>query len=204
MTSRRIVWLDCDGILADFVSAYLDLVHQHTGRRHSHADVTDFELSKCVVSKEEDNHIWQNLIDRPGWIAGMMDLPGASAAVEELRAIAKVGVLTSPHLGPFWMHERAQWLLARGFKKRDIIFASDKSHVRGDVLIDDRKDNCVEWAKTNPGGLAILMDCPWNQGSAPHCLRARDWQEAVRLVRNAVAAMDWPKPIAGSETGEVP
>lgn len=200
----RHVLVDCDGILADFVSAYLALVREHTGRDHVHADVTDFELHKCVTSKDEDTFIWQNLIDRPGFISNMVDLPGAAEAMADLRSFAKVTCLTSPHLGPYWMHERAQWLLARGFKKRDIIFASDKSHVRGDVLIDDRKDNVVDWAKANPSGLAILMDCPWNQGSAPHCIRARGWQEAVRLVRNAVAAMDWPKPIAGSEIGERP
>jgi 5'(3')-deoxyribonucleotidase len=199
MTRR--VWLDCDGILAEFVPAYLALVTEHTGRVHRPEDVTAFELHKCVTTKEEDNFIWQNLIDRPGFITNMVDIPGAAEAVAELRIIAKVGCLTSPHLGPFWMHERAQWLLARGFSKRDIIFASDKSHVRGDVLIDDRKDNCIDWAKANPSGFAILMDCPWNQGSAPYCIRARGWPEVVRLVRNAVAAMDWPKTLPDAAEG---
>jgi 5'(3')-deoxyribonucleotidase len=196
------VWIDCDGVLADFIGAYLALVKQHTGRDHAVTDVTAFELHQCVTSKDEDNFIWRNLIDQPGWIAGMVDLPGAAEAVAELRTIAKVGVLTSPHLGPYWMHERAQWLLARGFKKRDIIFASDKSHVRGDVLIDDRKDNCIDWAKSNPGGLAILLDAPWNQGSAPHCLRALNWNEAVRLTRNALAAMVWPNQLPAVVAGQ--
>lgn len=179
------VWIDVDGCMADFVTAYLRLVQEHTGRVHTHADVTAFELHQCVVSKEENDHIWKNLIDRPGFISGMVDLPGALEAVAELRQLGKVGALTSPHLGPFWMPERAQWLLARGFKKREIVFASDKSHVPGDVLIDDRIDNCVDWAKAHVGGLAILFDQPWNGAWVPELLvhRVHGWNEAVALVR---------------------
>jgi 5'(3')-deoxyribonucleotidase len=186
MSKRPIIFVDVDGVLCDFVSAYLALVKEHTGREHAHADVTAFELHTCVVSKEEDNHIWQNLIDRPGFISNMVDLPGAQEGLEELRSLGKVCALTSPHLGPFWMHERAKWLMARGFSKREIIFASEKSHVHGDVLIDDRFDNCVDWSRANfyRGGAAVVLDAPWNAGHENlHVRRAFGWRDAVDYVR---------------------
>jgi 5'(3')-deoxyribonucleotidase len=191
MTRPFKIWVDCDGVLCDFVAAYLSLVKEHTGRVHTHDDVTHFELHKCVVSKDEDNHIWRNLIDRPGFISNMVDLPGAAEGLAAMRELGWVGALTSPHLGPFWMPERAQWLLARGFKKRDIVFASDKAHVPGDVLIDDRVDNCVDWATAHPLGTAIVLDMPWNRYGATrrNMVRASGWTDAVAIVRKCFVSM---------------
>lgn len=200
---RPQIWVDCDGVLADFIPAYLELVKQLTGRTHTREEVTSFELHECVVSKEEDDFIWDELINQKGWVLGLKPIAAAPVAVATLRAYGRVGVLTSPHFGPFWMHERAQWLqsVLFGFKKREIIFASDKSNVRGDVLIDDKKDNCVAWAKRNPGGTAILFDAPWNQGDAANVHRAMDWLHAVQIVRAALGIKPaWP----GSEAGETP
>lgn len=199
------IWIDCDGVLADFITAYLALVKQHTGRTHTRDEITSFDLSECIVSAEEDAFIWRSLIDQPGWVLGLQPLPGALWAVNALRALGRVGVLTSPHLGPHWVHERARWLMAGdsfAFKRREIVWASDKSHVRGDVLIDDNKDHCVAWAKRNPNGAAILLDSPWNQGTAHFVHRACDLNHAVMI-----AACRFPPGrsiLPGSEAGETP
>lgn len=187
MTAKILV--DCDGVLCDTVTAYLELVREHTGRVHALADVTDFRFSKCVVSEEEDAHIWQNMIDRrPDFVVQLPELPGALVGLLELRQSARVVALTSPHIGPHWMHERAAWLMRRGFSKADIVFAKDKAHVPGTVLIDDSLDNCREWAAAHPTGTAIVFDQPWNQGdTAGNIVRACSWLEVLRRVRDAFA-----------------
>lgn len=186
------IWVDVDGVLADFVPMYLGLIQEHTGRTHSVYDVTSFNFFECVASKDEDAHVWREMIDkRPGLLTGLAEVPGALAGVAELRERGSVAVLTSPHIGPYWMHERCQWLLARGFAKRDIVFASDKSHVRGDILIDDSAANCEAWAHANQGGVAILLDAPWNRrpvttlkdGRIREIRRARGWDDVVRCVK---------------------
>ena len=177
------IWVDCDGVLADFTAAYLQILNAHTGRSHSDADITSFDFGKCIASKEEDNHVWREFDRSPGLIAGLADLPGAEAGLSALRKLGKVGCLTSPHLGPYWMPERARWLQARGFTKREIIFASDKSHVAGSVLVDDRFDNCLDWAKANPNGLSVCLTAPWNKDESHwHVQRADSWGEVLRHV----------------------
>lgn len=181
---RPRIWIDVDGVLAQFVPVYLQLIKEHTGREHSVCDVTDHNFRKCVASPDEDEHVWRNMVDaRPGLVRGLAEVDGARAALESLRLIAQVGALTSPHLGPFWMHERALWLMDMGFSKREIIFASDKSHVAGDVFIDDHGDNCAAWQAQNPGGTALLFDAPWNRRTQATVQRVHDWHEAVSAVR---------------------
>jgi 5'(3')-deoxyribonucleotidase len=60
----------------------------------------------------------------------------------------------------FWTFERARWLGRRGFRKEDIVFASDKSLVTGDVLIDDGQHNIDSFR-----GPGVLIARPWNRGT---------------------------------------
>lgn len=76
---------------------------------------------------------------------------------------------------------------ATGFKpSEDFIVASDKSLVRGDLLIDDRPKNI----ETFPGS-RIIYDRPWNQTTvayAANAYRARNWSEVVQLVESCETA----------------
>jgi 5'(3')-deoxyribonucleotidase len=116
----------------------------------------------------------------------MRDILGSELALAVLRTLGPVGCLTSPHIGPHWVFERHNWLRARGFKKDEIVFASDKTHVPGVVLVDDKLDNLEQWQAAHPRGVAILFDQPWNQGHTT-VLRAHGWAEVVYAVRAAVA-----------------
>jgi 5'(3')-deoxyribonucleotidase len=174
------IWVDCDGVLADFVHEYLSFVLVKFGRKYTHADVTRFAFAECVTSPDEDRQIWETVNAYPGLVRNLRELPGV-AALPELRRLGDVGCLTSPTLGPYWMPERAQWLLARGFAKRDIVFASDKSWIDGDVLIDDSLSNCEAWWAARPHRRAILLDAPWNQGET-YAERAHGWGDVLRLL----------------------
>lgn len=174
------IWVDCDGVLSDFVEAYLELVADLFGRAHVHNDVTRFNFSECVTTKEEDRAVWERVNATPGLVRGLADLPGVSY-LPRLRELGDVGCLTSPTTGPHWVHERFAWLLDRGFTKRDVIFASDKSHVRGDFLIDDSAENCEAWQVAHPDGLAILLDAPWNR-HRQDVYRAYTWEDVINEI----------------------
>lgn len=176
------IWVDCDGVLSDFVEAYLELVADLFGRAHVHNDVTRFNFSECVTTKEEDRIVWGRINATPGLIRGLPDLPGVDY-LPRLRELGDVGCLTSPTTGPHWVPERFAWLLDRGFTKRDVIFASDKSHVRGDFLIDDSLENCEAWQAAHPNGVAILLDSPWNRHQlAGDFVRAYTWEDVINEI----------------------
>lgn len=181
------IWLDCDGVLADTVSPYLGLLNMITGRRHRYEDVTSFRFSACVASVEEDAAVWV-LIDRsPGFVKHMAPVTGALDGLQQLRALGhKLGCLTSPHYGPHWVPERAAWLMARGFTKKQIHFSSAKEDVPGCILIEDFLANLVTYKAEHPQSLAVLINQPWNQGCGDF-VRVHSWGQAVRVVKQFLA-----------------
>lgn len=182
------IWFDCDGVLADLVGGWLCVANRITGRRATHADVTSWEFSKCIVSAEEEVKVWLQIDSAPGFCRGLSMIDAAALGVLlRVRQLGyPVGCLTSPHLGPYWVPERVEWLKELGFTKREVVFASDKNHVPGLVLVEDNRDNAEQWLKAWPGSTAILIDRPWNQGPTP-ATRVRTWDDVEWCIRAAVA-----------------
>jgi 5'(3')-deoxyribonucleotidase len=176
------IWVDCDGVLSDFVGLYLSILNAHTGRAHVHSDVTSWFMRECVASKAEDDFVWRHIDATPGLVGSMGLVDGAREALDTLRTLGTVRCLTAPHFGPTWMPERAQWLLRLGFTRKQVVFATDKALVPGDVLIDDKMDHCEEWQAAHPRGLAILFDTARNHGPTT-VARAHGWDAALELVR---------------------
>jgi 5'(3')-deoxyribonucleotidase len=177
---RPKIWVDCDGLLCDFVRGYLDVLHAEHGVYRTHADVVQWDLG-MLSAKETNLAVLERMIVTGG-VSALPMIAGAFDGLDALRRLGEVGCLTSPlYLGTF-VQQRYQWLKACGFTKRDIIFADDKKWVSGAVLIDDKIENCLEWQAENPYGLAILFDQPWNQSDNDDLVRAHGWGETVALV----------------------
>jgi 5'(3')-deoxyribonucleotidase len=174
------ILLDIDGVICRFAQTYLECLVVLTGRIHSEDEVTTWDFSKSVASPEEDAQVW-HLIERPDVVSRLEEYPGAMVFLEALRTRGQVVAVTSPANTPRWCYERAQWLRDRRFTSRQIVFASDKALVRGDVLIDDHPDNVQ--AFVDAGGVGILLDRPWNRNAeGQNAFRAVDYAEVLYLV----------------------
>lgn len=149
---------DVDGVLADFVGDIL----KKSGSilKPENINTWDmFALMKIDVKKKADE-----LLKTPEFWRHLTILPHAQKEVVKLRHRGKVLFVTSPwYLCKEWVHERRMWL-KRNFDADDkeIIFCQDKSHVRGDIFIDDRCDNIINWQKTNPDKESRIMDRTYN------------------------------------------
>jgi 5'(3')-deoxyribonucleotidase len=179
------IWVDCDGVLANFATAYLTILAEVSGRWHSWDEVTSFDFTQCVSSEAEDELVWRAVDSRPGLVRSLRWMPGAHVGLSELREVGQVRCLTAPHIGPHWMYERAQWLMNRGFRKKEIVFCSDKPLVPGDVLVEDNLATADRWQDAHPNGTAVLLDAPYNQGPT-NARRARNWSHVVEIVKAAV------------------
>lgn len=184
--NKPVILVDCDGVLADFTAAFLQIVHDIIGRKHTVYQVTEWEFRDCITSKEEDKLLWDHIAVTPGIVANLQPLPFMQG-LDVLRKYATVKCVTSPSLGPHWMYERHKWLMkVAGFSKRDIIFASDKGPVRGDFLVDDAVHNVEEWKAANPHGTAILLEQPWNWRGTPVAERLGPSKAFLRLLEGTV------------------
>lgn len=178
------ILVDVDGVICNFCQVYLHELAMFSGRYHKESDVTDWHFDKCVSSEAEDRAVWRWLQVEDA-VRTIPEYPGATDFLASLRARGQVVAVTTPANTPRWCYERTQWLLDRGFKSEEIIFAKDKSLVRGDVLIDDHPENVNAFA--GAGGVGILLDRPWNRSAATGGLgqkvfRVADYADVLYLV----------------------
>lgn len=122
---KPIVYIDMDGTLVDFVSAF-DRVEPEILRQYEgHPD------------------------DIPGVFALMDPMPGALEAVEKLRQKYDLYILSSsPWENPTALGDKLAWIKKyfggdgpENIFFRKVVFSSVKHLSRGDILIDDRTAN---------------------------------------------------------------
>jgi 5'(3')-deoxyribonucleotidase len=188
VTRPRLI-LDVDGVLADFVGHTLTLLGDMAppGGREA---FTSWEMLSVMSPEARARcaHGWR----QPGWCATMPPLPETQNAVDRLGLRAEIVYATAPMpAAPHWMYERAMWL-ERMFAANpaSIVFTHDKSHVWGDVFVDDKAENVDGWAETHPEGFAVLWDAPYNRDWTPrrdNAVRADGWATMFDRLRQSGA-----------------
>lgn len=177
------VLLDCDGVIADFVSSYLALLNKHGGTAYTHEDITDWDIVGSLgipsdVAAKADAEVDYDFCRNLAPIAG---------AVEGTKALAKVCdlyIVTSPWVGcRGWTEARYEWLLQHcGIKAAKVMHGSAKHICGGDFLVDDKESTIVQWQAAYPSSTGIVWAQPWNRRTA-HPFRTDDWDALLRLAR---------------------
>lgn len=160
------VLLDCDGILSDFVRAYLYLLYVDFGIRAEPEQVTSFDIGASLGLTAEQSSAMKRAIGNEHELAKRMHVyPGAIDGVARLRSSADVYIVTSPwNSNPTWTHDREWWLREHfGIPHSRVIHTSAKHLVRGDFLVDDKTSTLVEWQASNPSGVALQWITPHNR-----------------------------------------
>lgn len=187
---RARVLVDVDGVLADCVGEVVK--HLNSGlvdAPYSVSDVRQWSIANALgVPKEEVDSIFE----RPGFVFGMKPYPEARAGMDELRKVADVYIVTSPHpTSMTWCWERMEWLKEHFDIGYDLVLQGKAKHiVDGDVLVDDKPANVTNWSVNRRGGLSVLWNQSWNEGDeaqrqlrkARH-VRVRGWDPLLDLVR---------------------
>jgi 5'(3')-deoxyribonucleotidase len=185
MKPELVLMLDCDGVLADYVGASLDVILRRLGRHYLPEQVTAWDFSSLPGWHEISDQYWE-LARSIGFCSQIEPFPGAVEGVRRLREIAHVEFLTSPlHRSPTWTHERDAWLERHfGAHHHDILHVRKKYRVKADVLVDDNLDNVRGWTEHHPDGMGILWSRPYNQDRGEFaCDVVESWDWLVSIVR---------------------
>jgi 5'(3')-deoxyribonucleotidase len=174
------ILLDVDGVVANFVGSYLRVVKDVTGRDYGDEDVVEWNIASALGLSEQEQARVHEVVATPGFCLELSVYPGAVAAVRRLAGRHSILWVTTPsEHNPTWRQDRQRWL-ARHFGElgASLVQTSDKQLVDGDLLVDDRPENCAAWARAHPAGLAVLWSRPWNVSAVPAGIcRAASWDE---------------------------
>ena len=181
MPAFRIL-IDVDEVLADFQTPVLKVMSQLFGSdvRKEHFKTWDIFEN---LTKEQVQSVFSH-INVTGFCSALEPTPGSQDAIEKLKGLGDVYIVTSPVLSsPTWVHERSEWLWRYfSIPSKHVIHTSAKYLVRGNALLDDRPDHIRNWKTENPEGLGMMWHIP-NTAELPHDdIRVKSWQEVIEKV----------------------
>jgi 5'(3')-deoxyribonucleotidase len=199
-----IILLDVDEVLARYHERALAVAKGIAkDRGWSHLDVFDeesidqWEIDRWFLARIPSGNEWfveayWRAMNKPGQIRSLNPYAGNVEAVDRLRELGTVKFVTAatPTCAT-WADERLNWLAAHcNASHKDVIIASEKYLVHGDVFVDDRIENLDRWtdywekrSKTSP--LPLLMHRSHNEKTLSTHRRVTD----LRQVEAAVGAL---------------
>lgn len=170
---RRVtVAIDVDGVIADFVG----LVRCFIGVNRLSAD-----WEPTCWNIHDDEHIRAHgrelrlALNVFFELAGLAkDISSYESEVAELKSImtrhaqrAEFVFATSPmSSNRTWTHDREAWLHDQGFGDVPVIHTHRKDLVDADVLLDDKPEHVVAFARRRAGRAGILRKRPWNESAS--------------------------------------
>lgn len=181
---KKEVLVDCDGPLALFDQAMLDIVFDLTGRRYVLEDIKGWEIFDSLPEPPAIRAEAYTRIKAKGGCLGIPVLEGSQEGLKKLQKRADVIICTSPFYGgETWVHEREMWLKEH-FKidGKEIIHARRKYHIAGDMLVDDKPEHLEKWSMRFPSGVPLLWATTGNRGASKEFARVETWEEVLKYV----------------------
>lgn len=153
------IFLDMDGVLCDFVSAAFR-VHGKEFKPEAYPRGV-FNLETVIGCSTAE--FWHR-IDNAGedfW-TNLEPYPWAKELTNELLALDRVIIATSPSHSPNSYSGKRKWLIRMGFSRLQSMFGSSKQLMArpGRWLVDDAEHNISAWR--DEGGRAVIVPQPWN------------------------------------------
>lgn len=185
MVKQKVIGVDVDGVLADFVGCVLGIYNSTlwNGKCGSliYDDVSCYDVETLIGQSAWDSIL--NIIDNEQLVRRFKVYDGAFDGVTQLKGLGRVVFVTAPYWSnKNWIPDRMIWLEKLfDAKKTDVVFTSDKSTFNGDLLIDDAPKHLERWVN-GTGKPAIRLDRPWNKECSIGAL-AKNWPEVVELSK---------------------
>lgn len=178
--------VDADGVFVDMAHyTYREYIAGAPIERVTHYDAF------FTVAKEHDPAGYARMKEALAGSAYWRGLPPLlpvekiALAFEVLRRRREVTIATSPYAPcATWHDDRRAWLEQHVPPPWDLFIGDDKSELDGDVLIEDKPQNALDWLDTGRSQhryarYVVLIDHPWTRDAKVSHYRAKDLVEAA-------------------------
>lgn len=150
--------LDMDDVIVEYIESVLEDYNNEKSTNYTINNCTTWTLSD-ILGKDVINYL-----NSKGRFNDLKIKNNADIYIKELIDSNRYDVFIVTACKPDAYIEKINWLnkYMPFFDKNRLIPATEKSAVWGDVIIDDKIDNVVEFTNTMPSSIGILYDMPHN------------------------------------------
>lgn len=173
--NKKTIFIDLDDTLNTLVPDWLVQYNQEFLDNLQQKDILSWDIGSYV--KPEAKEKFYEYLIRDTFFKNLGIQPYAKEVTKWLSEYYELYIVTAYHPKTCW--NKAQWVekhLSHINTKR-IIFCNYKGLLKGEYMIDDGNHNISDFHETNPFGLPIVFDKPWNQESGNKFIRVKDWLE---------------------------
>lgn len=158
----KTILVDMDNTLVDLLRPWLAAYRDVGGEHILPEDVTSYNFEGLVKNPK----LFVQVLKSGGIFAEAKPMPGAQHGLRELLREHKVVIVTKVNSFNARAYDAkigTMWRYFPEVDRRNMIFASDKSLIHGDVLIDDAPENLEAWLAAHPEGHAFMPVWPYNE-----------------------------------------
>lgn len=187
---KPVIAIDCDGVLSDWHALAFPIMNKLLNANHSTKDVKNWDIYH-LIDDETIKETFKDLLNNSGMIEHLPVYDGAQKAIEEIKKIAEIYIVTSP-MGKYhdWIIHREKWLKKNfDISSKNVVHTAAKYLIQADVFIDDKPENIEKWYSYN-FGIPIL----WKHECVPenpfeHNRRVKwtnDWNEVLDILNRTL------------------
>ncbi len=194
---KKRILFDVDGVLGDMLEQALLIINNINGYDTAVKDVTAWEFDTlikpdmdAVERKILVDFFWKRM-EAPGFVRGIRPYPEAQKYVAVIRECHEVYIVTSyVKSSTTWVYDRDRWLMEHfNIPRRKIIHTAAKYVTTGNIFVDDKVSNVLDWAEHNTFCTGVIWDQPYNRE-----LTAKE-QSKLSELKNVIRLDSWTKLI---------
>lgn len=157
------VVVDLDGVCYEWSRTAMYMLRRYRGLSFQHSESQSWDYIQENIPAEEWDWLWNEGVEQGLFRYGHM-VKDCRWALEGIHSLGH-DIKICTHRPDTAVNDTLEWVTYhfKGIPLRDIRILSNgepKTVVSGDILIDDKPSNIVQWAKGNRE--AILFSRPWN------------------------------------------
>lgn len=188
MNMKPIIAINCDGVLSNWHALALPILNKLTGKNISTKDIKNWDIYH-LIDDQKIKDLYNDELNNSGMIEHLPVYDGAQKAIEEIRKIAELYIVTSPMNNYHdWIIHRNTWLKKNfDISSKNIVHTSAKHLIQSHIFIDDKPENVKNWYESNVG-IPILWkhECvaenpfEWNT----RVKWTNDWNDVMKILNN--------------------
>jgi len=160
--------LDLDGVVVGFFQKLVAMYNKRYSNDPLTLDDINCELEQLGPERAER---LIGMFNEPGWFLDLEPLPGAINTISHyINGGYQIVICTAParytdgRINGTSAAEKFVWIQEHlPMLGNRITIAQHKEDVNGDLFLDDTPYQVINWCESNPGGIGVLIDQPWNK-----------------------------------------